>query len=158
MEEHTFQLENISPLEVYGVNNLRLKQIKNGFPDVKFVARGDQLKVKGESEKIKKLKTVLHAIFTEIKRRGNISQVRFAAMLAPETDLTSKEMNTNHKTVGDDLILYGEGGKIIKAKTAGQKHIVNASQKNGIVFAIGPAGTGKTYVAVALAVKALKEK
>lgn len=158
MREHTFSLQDISPLEVYGVNNLRLQQIEAGFPEIKFVARGDALKVKAEDEeKFEKLKSILGAIFDEIRRRGKISENKFNEMLSKEdTHLNGEEVLPE---VDDDTVLvHGSGGNMIKPRNASQRRIVAAGEKNDIIFAVGPAGTGKTYIAVALAVKALKEK
>ncbi|MEM7368898.1 MAG: PhoH family protein [Bacteroidota bacterium] len=155
MTEHTFLLEDISPLEVYGVNNLRLQQIEDGFPEVKFVARGDELKVKGQEEKIEKLKSILGALFEEIKRKGRVSENRFHEIILPEAHLPSDSLPM---VPADTVLVHGGGGTIIKPKNRGQRQIVAAHEKNDVVFAVGPAGTGKTYVAVALAVKALKEK
>lgn len=155
MTEHTFLLENISPLEVYGVNNLRLQQIEDGFPEVKFVARGDELKVRGQEEKIEKLKSILGALFEEIKRKGRVSENRFHEIILPESYTTSDSLPM---VPADTVLVHGGGGLIIKPKNKGQRQIVAAMEKNDVVFAVGPAGTGKTYIAVALAVKALKEK
>ncbi|MDX2250573.1 MAG: PhoH family protein [Bacteroidia bacterium] len=155
MVEHTFLLEDISPLEVYGVNNVRLHQIEEGFPGVKFVARGDELKVQGEAERIEKIKAILAAIFDEIKRKGRISENKFSEILLP----SSPALNEKHPFASEDeVIVHGGGGLMVKPKNKGQRQMVGAEQQNDIVFAIGPAGTGKTYMAVALAVRALKEK
>lgn len=155
MTEHTFLLEDISPLELYGVNNLRLHQIKEGFPEIKFIARGDELKVSGEAEKVEKLKAILGALFDEIRRRGKISENRFNELVVP----SPAPSTSNFPEVSPDtVILHGGGGLIIKPKNQAQRKLVAASMKKDVVFAIGPAGTGKTYIAVALAVKALKEK
>lgn len=154
MVEHTFLLEDISPLEVFGVNNLRLQQIETEFPEVKFVARGDELKVKGNEEKVTKLKAILDALFTEIRRRGNISEVRFTEIIGPDIRNGNGALPANI----DEALVHGSGGIIVKPKNEGQRQIVAAGQKNDVIFATGPAGTGKTYIAVALAVKALKEK
>ena len=155
MIEHTFLLEDISPLEVYGVNNLRLHQIKDGFPDLKFVARGDELKVRGQEEKVEKLKLILGTLFEEIKRKGRVSENRFHEIILPETYAAS---DTLPMVAADTVLVHGGGGLIVKPKNKGQRRIVAAMDRNDIVFAVGPAGTGKTYIAVALAVKALKEK
>lgn len=155
MKEHTFLLEDISPLEIYGVNNLRLHQIEEGFPEVKFVARGDELKIKGEDEKIDLLKQILGTIFEEIRRKGKISENRFNEILVPVSEEVKSE---NGEVSVDTVILHGSGGLIIKPKNGAQRKLVAASAKNDIVFAVGPAGTGKTYIAVAMAVKALKDK
>ncbi len=155
MKEHTFLLEDINPLEFYGVNNLRLHQIEEGFPEVKFVARGDELKISGEDAKIEKLKLILGVIFDEIRKKGKISENRFSEILIPQApDISS----TKTEVSSDTVILHGGGGVIIKPKNAAQRKLVAATEKNDIVFAIGPAGTGKTYIAVAMAVKAFKEK
>lgn len=155
MTEHTFLLEGISPLEVYGVNNLRLQLIEEGFPGIKVVARGEELKIKGEGEKVDKLKAILSSIFEEIRRKGRISENKFNEMLVPH----ESDGNPQVELASDDTVLvHGSGGLMIKPKNRGQRQIVGAYEKNDIIFAIGPAGTGKTYIAVALAVKALKEK
>ncbi|MEZ4825785.1 MAG: PhoH family protein [Bacteroidia bacterium] len=155
MVEHTFLLEDISPLEVYGVNNVRLHQIEEGFPELKFVARGDELKVQGEQERIEKIKAILAAIFDEIKKKGKISENKFHEILLPEVP----EINDGIPYAADDeVIVHGGGGLIIRPKNKGQRQMVGAARQNDVVFAIGPAGTGKTYMAVALAVRALKEK
>lgn len=155
MTEHTFLLENISPLEVYGVNNLRLQLIEEGFPEIKVFARGEELKIKGEEEKVAKLKSILSSIFEEIRKRGRISENKFNEMLIH----TEHEENERIQLASDETVLvHGSGGLMIKPKNRGQRQIVGAYEKNDIIFTIGPAGTGKTYIAVALAVKALKEK
>ena len=155
LTEHVFLLNDISPLEVYGVNNLRLQQIEEGFPGVTFVARGEELKVRGKEEKIEKLKRILSTLFEELRRKGQVSENRFNEMLLPD----QHKANGESPTVSPDTVLvHGGGGLIVKPKNKGQRHIVAAAETNDIVFAVGPAGTGKTYIAVALAVKALKEK
>ncbi|MCB0837170.1 MAG: PhoH family protein [Bacteroidetes bacterium] len=155
MTEHIFVLDNISPLEVYGVNNSRLQQIEEGFPGIKFVARGDELKIRGEEEKIEKLKSILGALFEEIKKRGRVSENRFNEILLPESHQENPKIPL---APADAVLVHGGGGLIIKPKTKGQRLMVGAEGNNDIVFAVGPAGTGKTYMAVALAVKAFKEK
>ncbi|GAB4413641.1 MAG: PhoH family protein [Bacteroidia bacterium] len=156
MTEYTFLLEDISPLEVYGVNNLRLQQIAEGFPEVKFVARGEELKVRGESEKVERLKAIMGALLEEIRRKGRLSENRFSELILPEDTAPPARQ---HVEVSDETVLvHGASGVMIKPRNRGQRQIVGEAMKNDIVFAIGPAGTGKTYIAVALAVKALKEK
>ena len=154
MAEFIFPLTDINPLELLGVNNTRLQIIENGFPELRIIARGDELKIIGESEKMIRLKEVLNTLFEEIRRRGKISENRFNEILSPD-----ERVKIATEAGGDkDTLLFGNSGNIIKPKTAGQKELVEASFHNDVVFAIGPAGTGKTYIAVALAVKALKEK
>ncbi|MEL6135274.1 MAG: PhoH family protein, partial [Bacteroidota bacterium] len=113
------------------------------------------LKVKGEEEKVAKLKELLDSLFEEIRKRGRISENKFSEMLYPEESASSASI----PQVSDDtVIVHGSGGLLIKPRNKGQRHIIGAASQNDIVFAIGPAGTGKTYMAVALAVRALKEK
>lgn len=156
MREHTFVLEDISPLEVYGVNNSRLQQIEKGFPDVKVVARGEELKIKSDNgEKIDQLIEILESILKVIRKKGKITQNKFDEMLINGNEpVTEKPPEVSDETV----IVHGGGGLVVKPKNTGQRQIVAASETNDVVFATGPAGTGKTYIAVALAVRALKEK
>ncbi len=155
MTEYTFLLEDISPLEIYGVNDARLHQIKDGFPGVKIVARGDELKIKGNEEKIEKLKAILTALLEEIRKKGKISENRFNELLDFDPE---NPKDIIPQVDSDTVIVHGSGGNIIHPRNSGQRQIVAAENKNDIIFAIGPAGTGKTYIAVALAVRALKEK
>lgn len=155
MTEHTFLLEDISPLEVYGVNNLRLQQIEEGFPEVKFVARGDELRVKGDEANIEHLKAILAALFAEIRRKGRVSENRFSELILPESHQGHEDIK---EVATDTVLVHGSGGLVIQPRNRGQRLVVGAATRNDVVFAIGPAGTGKTYIAVALAVKALKEK
>lgn len=153
MVEHIFQLSDINLIELYGVNNTRLQTIETGYPDLRFIARGDELKVQGEQERVDRIKAVLTYLFEEIRRRGRISESRFNEIIDAEKKVSASVVHTEEGTV-----LHGSGGGMIKPKTQGQRDMIRASDENDVVFAIGPAGTGKTYMAVALAVKALKEK
>lgn len=158
MIEHTFQLHDISPLEVYGVNNLRLQRLEEGFPEIKIVARGNELKIKGEAEKVDRLKSILTSLLDEIRQKGRISENRFTELIVPPGGPENQPDESNAALASDDVLVHGIGGIIVKPKNKGQRQIVAAEQRNDIIFAVGPAGTGKTYIAVALAVRALKEK
>ncbi|MFK7924751.1 MAG: PhoH family protein [Bacteroidia bacterium] len=159
MTEHTFQLHDISPLEVYGVNNLRLQRLEEGFPEIKIVARGDELKIKGEAEKVDALKSILTSLLDEIRRKGRISENRFTELIVPQGDPENQTDESKAALASEDTILvHGSGGVTVKPKNKGQRQIVASEQRNDIIFAVGPAGTGKTYIAVALAVRALKDK
>lgn len=153
MTEHIFQLNDINLMELYGVNNTRLQMIESGYPDLRFIARGDELKIQGDQERIDRIKAVLNYLFDEIRRRGKISESRFNEIIDAEKKVSHSVVHTE-----EGAVLHSSGGGMIKPKTQGQKDIIRASDENDVVFAIGPAGTGKTYMAVALAVKALKEK
>lgn len=156
MTHHSFTLEAISPLELYGVNNKRFDQLKVRFPTVRFVARGLQLTLKGPEEILGAAIETVEALLGEIERRGGISEERFGELIGgvEENDGALDESGE----LVDDFILHGTRGAVIRARTAGQRQILKSSKKNDIIFALGPAGTGKTYMGVAIAVKALKEK
>lgn len=157
MIEYNFSLEGISPLAFYGVNNSRFNQLKEFFPQIVFVARGQELKLRGPEASLTRAKGTLEDLAEEIQRRGSITDERFQDLVHVEG---APARPATKNTTGDkeNVILYGSRGSAIQAKTPGQVEIVKACKKNDIVFAIGPAGTGKTYTAVAIAVKALKEK
>ena len=154
MVENNFSLAEINPLELLGVNNARFNQIREAFPEITFISRGSDLKIRGDQTLVLLVTEALENMVDEIKAQDELSDERFLELLgASKTGTPHRE-----KVGGNDLIVYGVRGNLIKARTSGQAEIVAAAQHNDIVFAIGPAGTGKTYVAVALAVKALKEK
>lgn len=152
MTEFVFQLSDLSLLEVYGVNDSRFQTIQHGYPDVRFVARGNELKITGEEARIDKLKAILGYLFDEIRKRGHISDLRFNEIIQPETPQTLIPSSDT------EVLMHSSGGGVIKPKSPGQKEMVRLGDKHDVLFAVGPAGTGKTYMAVALAVKALKEK
>ena len=152
--EHSFFLEEISPLDFYGVNNTRLDALKAKYPHVLFVARGNDLTLKGPSQELSLARDMVESLMDEFAQRGSMTQHRFQEALAAGAGAEALRGNIDD----EDFILHGTRGTIIRAKTAGQREILKAAAENDIVFALGPAGTGKTYMGVALAVRALKEK
>ena len=155
MTQHSFTLEAISPLELYGVNNKRFDQLKVRFPSIRFVARGLQLTLKGPEEELSEAKETVQSLIGEIERRGGITEERFGELVGGVSENSSAEEEDGEN---EDYVLHGSRGTVIRARTAGQRKILKSSKKNDIIFALGPAGTGKTYMGVAIAVKALKEK
>lgn len=153
MTEETFHLDNISPLELFGVNNSRFRQIKEHFPELVFVARGHELKLRGPEEDVLKARSVLELIIREIQNRGGITEERYSEILSPEVEIVIREGDA-----ANDELLHGSHGRVIRARTEGQRKLIEAIDNNDVVFAVGPAGTGKTYIAVAMAVRALREK
>jgi phosphate starvation-inducible PhoH-like protein len=143
-------------LEFYGVNNEKLELIKRAYPNVKFVARGNNLKAYGEPDKLQAIQSLIDSILGEIRKYGAVDKMRVKELLAaspgeyPERTVDTKEE--------DEVLVRGPNGVVIKPKTPGQRHIIDAVRQNDVVFAIGPAGTGKTYNAVAIAVQALKAR
>jgi len=149
LHEIIIQFDDIHPVDILGVNNANLQVLRKHFTALKIIARGDQLKVLGPEEDLekfdKKWKELIHFL-NEFNRLS-------------ESDVRSL-VNSNNNEIKSDasLLLYGNNGKVIKARTPNQQLMVESCAQNDMVFAIGPAGTGKTYTAVALAVKALREK
>lgn len=153
-------IEHIEPTELLGVNNRYLKSVQHFFPKVKIISRGNQLFISGELREIEQVENKLEALTKHIKDYGNLNQSQLENILGKEdsTVTIDDEQAANLQGETVDVIVYGNGGKVIRAKTPNQKKMVEAMKHNDILFAIGPAGTGKTYTAVALAVKALKNK
>jgi phosphate starvation-inducible PhoH-like protein len=152
-------IEHIEPTEILGVHNRYLKSVKEHFPKLKIVSRGNQLFVSGELKEIEQLENKLDELTKHLKDYGNLNASQLENILgkAISEDKTEEEISVGTGADGD-IILYGNGGKVIRAKSPNQRKMVELLKTNDILFAIGPAGTGKTYTAVALAVKALKNK
>lgn len=155
MTETIINLETVNPIEFFGVNNGKLDILKKKFPLLKILSRGTQIKLSGAPEQIGLAKEKIELLIQYLERNGNVSENYFEQILGgddAETVDNFVERNPN------DVLVFGPNGKSVRARTANQKRMVTATDKNDIVFAIGPAGTGKTYTAVALAVRALKNK
>ncbi len=154
MTEIIINLETINPIEFVGVNNSKFDILKKRFPSLKILSRGTQLKVSGKPEEVENASVKINQVINYLERNGHISENYFARILGDDElgELSAEEMSSN------DVLVFGPNGKVIRAKTPNQKLMTTTSDKNDITFAIGPAGTGKTYTAVALAVRALKNK
>ncbi len=152
MNELVIELTEISPREFFGQQNENIQLLKKYFPKLKIVARGSKIKVYGDEE-----------LLEEFDKRFDMLTAHFAKYNkldenAIERVLTSNGEQENSSKSSGEVLVHGVSGRLIKAQTANQRRLVDASKKDDMVFAIGPAGTGKTYTGVALAVKALKEK
>lgn len=159
MTEITYSLEDIDPIELFGVGNSKIQILKDAFPGVKFVARGSDLKILGDSESLTRLSPILEKILEELTESGSMDVYRLEELiLSNSIKETEPELPQNAKKNPGNLILHGINGMEIYAKTPGQVEMLESAVKNEILFAIGPAGTGKTYTAVAIAVRSLKEK
>jgi phosphate starvation-inducible PhoH-like protein len=148
-------LETVNPIEFFGVNNGKLDILKKKFPLLKILSRGTQLKLSGAPEQVESAREKISLIVSYLERNGHMSENYFEQILGgddAETVDNFVERNPN------DVLVFGPNGKSVRARTANQKKMVQMAERNDIVFAIGPAGTGKTYTAVALAVRALKNK
>ncbi len=153
MSEQIIQIENISPMELYGPSDKYLDHVKSFFPKLRIVARGDFMKVIGDPEEMAFFTSRFELLMVHLERFGNINNDIIEQIMRGESD-----EHTTAKITNGDVLVHGRSGLHIKAITANQKRMVSASEKNDLIFAIGPAGTGKTYTAVALAVRALKNK
>ncbi len=142
-------------MDLYGVNNEKLEVIKKAYPDLKVVARGAQLKAFGEPERLESLDTLLATIVHEIQLYGGIDTTRVEGLVGHAVEGARKREAVNPDGAE---ILRGNNGLVVKARTPGQVEMLRASEQNDVLFAIGPAGTGKTYTAVAIAVKAMRRK
>lgn len=152
MQEKIIEIKGINPVELFGVNNTKLNHIKSYFPKLKIVSRGNMLVVHGDAEVIKQFELKFELIIQHYTKFNSVTENNIDNLMLDE----GYSLLSNDD--GSDTILHGNGGAKIKARTLNQKKLVQAVYKNDMVFAVGPAGTGKTYTAVALAVRALKEK
>ena len=152
MNERNIELVEITPKDFWGAQDVHLEAIKKHYPKLKFVARGTTLKVYGEEEILEEFENKFKRLMLHFTRYNNIDENVVARVL--ESD--AQEAQYMHDR--DKILVHGVSGKLIKAMTPNQQKLVETIIKNDMVFAIGPAGTGKTYTGVAMAVKALKEK
>jgi phosphate starvation-inducible PhoH-like protein len=148
--EKIITLENISLLDFLGVENQNISELSNHFPSSKIISRGNEIRIKGQSKEIIRINDILNSLLNHYHKFGKVTKDNVKSYLERDTldDLFANE----------NVLIYGTRGFIIKPKTTNQKKLVEAVAKNDLVFALGPSGTGKTYVSVAMAVKALKNK
>lgn len=153
MAERVYTLEIINPQIFYGANNAHLNIIKNKFPKLQFIARGDEIKVLGEELELENFAGKMELLEKYYLKRGEMNSHILNEVFGSQGENAVKNEPEDMNT-----LLIGTRGQKIKARTANQQALVTSSQKNDIIFALGPAGTGKTYTAVAIAVKALKDR
>ena len=153
MIEKVIYLEGIEPVNLYGVKNARLEKIKAFYPKLKIIARGDEIKVKGEEQLIFEFEERLQLIIEYFLKFKKLTDAEFEALLKGEGETLLKR-----KEKSDDALIYSNTAHPIKARTVNQQKLVDEYDTNDLLFAIGPAGSGKTYTAIALAVRAFKNK
>ncbi len=158
MTETIINLESVNPIEFFGVNNNKFDLLKKRFPLLKVLSRGSQIKLSGQAEMVNQAKEKIELVVQYIERNGSLSEEYYSRLLSDENDNGLPTETRLNETFSNDILVFGPNGKMIKARTANQKKMVAEIDQNDIMFAIGPAGTGKTYTAVALAVRALKNK
>jgi len=153
LNELIIELTDISPQDFFGQQNANIELLKKYFPKLKIVARGNKIKVYGDEELLEEFDKRFDEITGQFAKYNKLDENMIERILTS----SSQEEYTSSQSSGDVLV-HGVSGRLIKAQTANQRKVVDACKKDDMVFAIGPAGTGKTYTGVALAVKALKEK
>ena len=155
MSEIILTIDGVDPLDLYGRNNSKLNLLKKAFPDVTITSRGQNLKLSGERKNTQKAKARIESMVNMLKQNIDLTEQSVMDLLEGHNPYEIKDEDQRN---GGKVIVHGRNGKPIKAKTKNQRAMVRESEANDVVFAIGPAGTGKTYTAVALAVRALKNK
>lgn len=151
MQEKSIEIKGVNPVELFGVNNSKLKKIKSFFPKLQLVARGNVLTIIGDDEESKDFEKKFDLIVQFYSKYNSLTENEIVGLMADDGEL----MVSN---AANDTLVHGNAGIKIKARTQNQRKLVEAVNENDMVFAVGPAGTGKTYTAVALAVRALKAK
>lgn len=152
MQEKIIEITGINPVDVFGVNNKKFDFIKSFFPKLKIIARGNTVKINGSEEDILNFEDKFNLITLHLERYNTITDNQIERIVTGDSEAIKK----SHEL--DDIIVHGNGGIKVKARTVNQRKMVKAVNEKDMVFAVGPAGTGKTYTAVALAVRALKLK
>lgn len=160
--EKTIFIKDLDPVVILGFGDEHLNQLDRAFPSTKITARGNRVKILGPQEEVGAIEDILSEMISIARQTGNIKPADLSTLLAlaNKTESDSRSSSLPKPFIEDkgDVIIHTHTGEAITAKTPGQRNIVKASETNDILFAIGPAGTGKTYTSVALAVKALKER
>lgn len=161
MNELKLTLESVDPAQFWGTNNEHYELIKNAFPKLKLVARGTEVKVLGDDQELKGFEYKYNQLLGHLEKYSALTPNDVESILGSKNASTTAESGTEKSAAGGgggEVIVFGTNGLLVKARTANQRKMVESMGKNDVLFAIGPAGTGKTYTAVALAVRALKNK
>ncbi len=160
MNEIKLIIETSDQIQFWGANNEHYEQIKAAFPKLKIVARGNEVKALGDEAELKSFEQKINTLVAHLDKFGTLTHNDVDAILGSKktTSAPSEESQASVPVGSGEVIVYGNHGLMIKARTANQRKMVDSINKNDVLFAIGPAGTGKTYTAVALAVRALKNK
>lgn len=160
MNELKIELDGIDPVLLWGANNEYFEVVKRQFPKIKIVARGTEVKVLGDENELNLFQQAFEKILNHIEKYHSLSSAQLESLLnikIPHSEVTNTASDKAPGN-GGEAIVFGPNGIVVKARTANQRKMVESINRNDVLFAIGPAGTGKTYTAVALAVRALKNK
>jgi phosphate starvation-inducible PhoH-like protein len=153
MFERVIYLEGIDPIQILGINNSSFETIKTAFPKLKLIARGNEVKALGERTAIDDFEGKLVQLIGYYHKYQSLTKDEIIEILLP-----SGKQNLKSDETEENVLIYGHSGKIIKARTPNQMKLIDEFMLNDLLFAVGPSGTGKTYTAIALAVKALRNK
>ena len=153
MKEHIISIDTVDPADFFGANDVNLEALRKNFPNLRIVSRGNEIKVSGTEQQVSDFGNLIQKLIVHIQEYGSLNEHKVSDIINKRPVQIPKEHQSTR-----DVIVYGPNGLIVRARTPNQKLMVESAERNSIVFAIGPAGTGKTYTAVALAVKALKNK
>jgi phosphate starvation-inducible PhoH-like protein len=160
-QERKFSLKGAEPMLIFGAQDAYLKRIESEFSEVSIIARGNDVTLRGEEEEVRRVERIFVELLTLVNRNGELQVRDVEAVIRLVTFDEERQVQTKDRRElieGEDDVIVVTRTDAVRAKTAGQKRMVYESKRNDIVFAIGPAGTGKTYTAVAIAVAALKAK
>jgi len=152
LNERIIELTEINPKDFFGTHNSNIEQLKRYFPKIKVVARGNKIRIYGEQELLDEFEKRLQMLVNYFNRYNKLDENSIERLLTANADEDKRPQKA------DEVLVHGVNGRLIKAQTDNQRKMVISIRKNDMLFAVGPAGTGKTYTAVALAVKALKNK
>jgi phosphate starvation-inducible protein PhoH and related proteins len=153
--EKIVTLDNISLVDFLGVENKTIDKLAAAFPKSKIVSRGNQILIKGSTSELVQIDDILTSLIDHYHKYGKITEENVQNYISREQEILLPE---SQSPASDDVVIYGTRGAPIKPKTVNQQKLVSMVKENDLVFALGPAGTGKTYISVALAVRALKNK
>jgi phosphate starvation-inducible protein PhoH and related proteins len=151
--EKIITLEDVSMVDFLGIHNTNIREVAAAFPQSKIISRGNEIRIQGTAPEIMKITELLDSLVVHYQKYGKVTNDNVKGYLTGITATPNKNAEDD-----DDVIIYGNKGLVVKAKTPNQKLLVEQAYKYDLVFAVGPAGTGKTYTAVAIAVRALKNK
>lgn len=151
MNERIIELIDIAPSDFFGPHNKHMELVKKHFPKLKIIARGNKVKIYGEAAMLDEFEKKFDALVKYFQRYNKLDENSIERTINSDSQKSSSKLSSG-------VLVHGVSGRLIKAQTINQQKMVDVMKKNDMLFAIGPAGTGKTYTAVALAVKALKEK
>lgn len=155
MTESIFSLESYSPLEIFGINDCNISLLRELFPKLKIIARDDMIRIHGDEPDIESFSQLFTSLLMYFDNYGRLEKDDILKLAG---NGNARDAISNFREANADVLVHGKNGMMIRARTVNQQKMVNSIAGNDMIFAVGPAGTGKTYTAVALAVRALKNK